>query len=79
MNSANSKEVKQLARKVDELVMQPVRSLLGDAQKLFVAPDGALSVISFAELIDERGDSLSKRYVVSLVKSGRELLKQSTR
>jgi hypothetical protein len=41
------KDAQQLARAVDEKIMQPLRPLLGDATQLLISPDGALNLISF--------------------------------
>lgn len=46
--------VKQLARAVDEKVMQPVSALVGDATQLLVSTDGALNLIPFEALVDEQ-------------------------
>jgi CHAT domain-containing protein len=51
-----------LARKVDELVMRPVRRLLGTARRVFISPDGSLNLIPFAALIDQQGRYLVQRY-----------------
>ncbi|MDQ3009605.1 MAG: CHAT domain-containing protein [Acidobacteriota bacterium] len=69
------KDVKQLARAVDEKVMQPVRALLGQTRRVFISPDGALNLIPFAALVDERNRYLIQRYSFSYLTSGRDLLR----
>src|SRR5262249_49179954 len=41
------KEVRQLARAVDKRVLQPLRSLAGNAGHLLISPDGKLNLIPF--------------------------------
>ena len=68
-------EVKQAGRDADERIMQPVRRLLGPAQRLFLSPDGALNLIPFAALVDEKGRYLLEHYSLSYLTSGRDLLR----
>jgi CHAT domain-containing protein/tetratricopeptide (TPR) repeat protein len=74
-----SEDVKKLARTVDEKVMRPVRSLLGEVhggtRRLLIAPDGLLNLIPFAALVDERNRYLVERYTISHLTSGRDLLR----
>jgi CHAT domain-containing protein len=67
--------VRQLARAVDEKVMQPVRALLGDATRLLISPDGALNLIPFETLVDEAGSYLIQYYSSTYLTSGRDLLR----
>ncbi len=69
------KDVRQLARVVDEKVMQPVRGLIGDATQLLVSPEGELNLIPFGALINEQGHYLIERYSFSYLSSGRDLLR----
>jgi CHAT domain-containing protein len=69
------REVKPAARKVDELVMQPVRRLLGHTRRVFISPDGLLNLIPFAALVDEKGRYLVNRYHFTSLTSGRDLLR----
>ncbi len=55
--------------------MQPIRPLLGDATQLLISPDGALALIPFEVMVDERGKYLIERYSISYVTSGRDLLR----
>lgn len=68
-------DVRQLARAVDEQVMQPLRPLLGDATQLLVSPDGELNLLPFQALVDERGRYLIERYAFTYLTSGRDLLR----
>jgi CHAT domain-containing protein/Tfp pilus assembly protein PilF len=69
------KDVQQLARAVDEKVMQPTRALTGDATQLLISPDGELNLIPFAALVDEQGRYLVQRYSFTYLTSGRDLLR----
>lgn len=69
------KDVGPLARAVDELVMRPVRALVGDATHLLVSPDGALNLIPFEALVDEQNRYLIERYSFTYLTSGRDLLR----
>ncbi|HEU4388473.1 MAG TPA: CHAT domain-containing protein, partial [Blastocatellia bacterium] len=69
------RDVRELARAVDERVMQPVRELIDDSTQLLVSPDGALNLIPFEALVDERGRYLIERYSITYLTSGRDLLR----
>jgi CHAT domain-containing protein/Tfp pilus assembly protein PilF len=75
----NLVDVKRLARAVDELIMRPVRSSLKsgprEIRRLLIAPDGSLNLIPFAALVDERNQYLIKRYAITYLTSGRDLLR----
>jgi WD40 repeat protein/tetratricopeptide (TPR) repeat protein len=77
--SESSPDVKRLARAVDKLVMQPVRSSLqpesGEIRHLLISPDGSLNLIPFAALVDEENRYLIERYVISYLASGADLLR----
>jgi CHAT domain-containing protein len=68
-------DVKQLARAVDERVMQPVRTMLGSEKRLLISPDGALNLIPFEALVDEQHRYAVQRYSISYLTSGRDLLR----
>lgn len=63
------------ARKLDELVMRPIRPLLGQARTVFLSPDGELNLAPFAALRDERGRYLIEDYLFIYLTSGRDLLR----
>jgi CHAT domain-containing protein/tetratricopeptide (TPR) repeat protein len=82
LGSPTRKDVRPLARALDEKVMRAVRSLLGEipgeTRHLLIAPDGALNLIPFAALVDERNQYLVKRYTISHLTSGSDLLRLKT-
>ncbi|HTN85194.1 MAG TPA: CHAT domain-containing tetratricopeptide repeat protein [Sorangium sp.] len=73
--SATDPRYAEAARALDEKVMQPVRQLLGDAREVYLSPDGALNLVPFAALVDERGQFLLARYRFTYLTSGRDLLR----
>ena len=69
----------QAARQLDALVMAPVREKLRGASDIYLAPDGALNLVPFASLVDERGHFLIQRYRFNLLTTGRDLLRYQER
>jgi CHAT domain-containing protein/tetratricopeptide (TPR) repeat protein len=68
-------DVKPLARAVDEKVMQGVRSLIGNATRLLVSPDGELNLIPYEALVEGQGHYLVEHYSFTYLTSGRDLLR----
>lgn len=75
LSDPRRRDLKRLARAVDEKIMQPLRPLLGGAQRLLVSPDGALNLIPFEALVDEQGEYLIERYSISYLTNGSDLLR----
>lgn len=71
----SNREASRSGRDMDELVMRPVRRLLGDTRRLFLSPDGALNLIPFGALTDERNRYLLEDYSITYLTSGRDLLR----
>jgi CHAT domain-containing protein/Tfp pilus assembly protein PilF len=65
----------QLARALDEKIMQPVRAMTGEAIHLLVSADGQLNLIPFEALVGEQGRYLVERYAISYLTTGRDLLR----
>ncbi|MDX6405799.1 MAG: hypothetical protein QOH70_3254 [Blastocatellia bacterium] len=72
---ARREEVKPLARKLDELVMAPVRRILRNETTLFLSPDALLNLVPFGALVDEQDRFLIERYSFIYLTSGRDLLR----
>ena len=70
-----SLHVKPAARALDQLVMKPVRILVGTTRHLLISPDGALNLIPFSALADEQGKFLVEKYTLTYLTSGRDLLR----
>jgi CHAT domain-containing protein/Tfp pilus assembly protein PilF len=69
------KDVKQLARTLDEKIMRPIRALIGDATHLLLSPDGELNLVPFEALMDEQGGYVLERYSISYLTTGRDLMR----
>ena len=75
LRSPRAPDLKAAARAVDELLMRPVRPLLTGSRLVLVSPDGALNLIPFAALVDERGRYLVEDFTITYLTSGRDLLR----
>jgi len=69
-------EVKQIARELDQKLMQPIRPLLGNARQLLISPDSDLNLIPFAALVDQQNRFLLETYDITYLSSGRDLVRQ---
>ncbi len=78
LSDPRRKDVLDLAQKLDEMVMRPVRGLLGEARMVFLSPDWDLNLVPFGALVDETGRFLVERYSFTYVTSGRDLLRLRT-
>ncbi|MBD2221138.1 CHAT domain-containing protein [Calothrix sp. FACHB-1219] len=68
-------QVKQSARDLDKILMQPVRKLLGNTRKILLSPDSQLNLIPFEALVDENNRYLVENYSFTYLTSGRDLLR----
>lgn len=75
LRDPKSGSVKQAARLLDEKIMQPTRSLTGGAEQLLISPDGALNLIPFEALVEEKNSYLVENYSFAYLTSGRDLLR----
>ena len=75
LRDPNRSDVRQLARTVDEKVLQPLRGMIGNATHLILSPDGALNLVPFEALVDEQGRYALERYFISYLTTGRDLLR----
>jgi CHAT domain-containing protein len=64
--------VRTAARRLDELVMAPLRPLASST--LIIAPEGELNFVPFGALIDLDGRFLAETHSVAYVTSGRDLV-----
>jgi CHAT domain-containing protein/Flp pilus assembly protein TadD len=72
-----SSDVKTVARRLDSKLMQPIRKLLGDKQKLLLSPDSQLNLLPFVALVDENHRYLVENYTITYLTTGRDLLRLS--
>jgi CHAT domain-containing protein len=75
LRSSRYSNVKQVARTLDELLMQPVRKLLGNTRTVLLSPDSQLNLIPFAALVDENNRYLVENYSITYLSSGRDLFR----
>jgi CHAT domain-containing protein/Flp pilus assembly protein TadD len=68
-------QARTTARALDELVMAPIRPLVGDATHLLLSPDSQLNLIPFAALVDEQDRYLVETYTFTHLTTGRDLLR----
>ena len=73
--SADMESYKDIASKLYERIWRPVEQELSGANLLFIAPDGALNLVSFAGLIDAEGKYLIESYPIQYLSSGRDLVR----
>ena len=73
------KDTRALSRELDRLLMEPVRKLCSSSRRLLLSPDGPLTLVPFAALVDERGRYLVESYTISYLTSGRDLLRTPSR
>ncbi|MEA5594721.1 CHAT domain-containing tetratricopeptide repeat protein [Rivularia sp. UHCC 0363] len=73
--STSIPELKESARDLDKLVMQPIRKLLGNKRKILISPDASLNLIPFEALVDENNRYLVENYSFTYLTSGRDLLR----
>jgi hypothetical protein len=67
--------VQNIARALDQEVMQRLRPLLGDSHLVLLSPDGALNLVPFGALLDEEKRFLIERFTFTYLTTGRELLR----
>jgi CHAT domain-containing protein/Tfp pilus assembly protein PilF len=63
-----------LARKLDSMVMQPIRTHMPGVRDLWLSPEGALNLLPWVALVDEQGRYLVESHRFTLLTSGRDLL-----
>jgi CHAT domain-containing protein/Flp pilus assembly protein TadD len=74
-NPNSGDRARTTARALDELVMAPIRPLLGEATHLLLSPDSQLNLVPFAALVDEQNRYLVETYTLTHLTTGRDLLR----
>ncbi|MEO8702785.1 MAG: CHAT domain-containing protein [Kofleriaceae bacterium] len=64
-----------LGRALYDLTMAKVIPKLGGVTSVLIAPDGALNVVPFSALVDDKKQFLIKKYTFTYLTSGRDLLR----
>jgi CHAT domain-containing protein/tetratricopeptide (TPR) repeat protein len=75
LSSPRNGQAKRIARALDQMLMRPVRQLLGGRSVLLISPDGMLNLVPFGALVDEQDRYLVERYTITYLTSGRDLLR----
>ncbi|MFN2514930.1 MAG: tetratricopeptide repeat protein [Pyrinomonadaceae bacterium] len=79
LKDPQNENAKQAGRALDERVMRPIRTILGNTFRLLISPDGTLNLIPFAALVDEKNQYLIESYAITYLTSGRDLLRMQVR
>jgi CHAT domain-containing protein/Tfp pilus assembly protein PilF len=75
LSDPQRQDVRELARALDQRIMEPLRVLLGDAKQLLISPDGELNLVPFAAMVDEHRHYLIQNFSITYLSSGRDLLR----
>ena len=68
-------DAQDLWNEVGQLIIKPLKNLLGDSDTLFISPDAELNRVPFSAISSHRGDSLLGEIVnLRLLTTGRELI-----
>jgi CHAT domain-containing protein len=67
--------VLDLGKALNDLTFAKIVPKLGNATNILIAPDGALNVIPFSALVDDKKEFLIKKYTFTYLTSGRDLLR----
>lgn len=62
-------------RRLDALLLAPIRARSSGASHLILAPDGKLNLVPFEALLDAQGRPALDRYLINYVTTGRDLLR----
>lgn len=65
----------EIALEFYKLVWKPIADKMDKVDLVFVAPDGALNMVSFAGLMGEDGKYLIEKYAIQYLSAGRDLLR----
>jgi CHAT domain-containing protein/Flp pilus assembly protein TadD len=77
LSTASSPDAKKIAADAFNLLLGPLATYLKDKQRLFIAPDGALNLVSFAALINQNGRYLGDEFTLTYLPSGRDLVRRN--
>jgi CHAT domain-containing protein/Tfp pilus assembly protein PilF len=69
--------VKEVAVKLSEKLIEPLHLRWTERSRLLLSPDGVLSLVPFAALVDKRGEYLARHFEVTYLTSGRDLLRMA--
>lgn len=75
VSDPNNKKVIELGHALHALTMAKIAPALGSTTNVLLAPDGALNVVPFSALVDDKQQFLLKTYTFTYLTSGRDLLR----
>lgn len=75
VSDPNNRKVPELGHALYTLTMAKIVPLLGTTTNVLLAPDGALNVVPFSALVDDKQQFLIKTYTFTYLTSGRDLLR----
>jgi len=78
LKDPTSSSYKEVAAKLFERLIKPLQTYLSGVDRLLLSPDGALNLLPFAALMDERQDYLAQGFELTYLTSGRDLPKLAT-
>lgn len=67
--------IADLGKSLHDLTFAKIAPKLGGATNILIAPDGALNVVPFSALVDDKKEFLIKKYTFTYLTSGRDLLR----
>lgn len=70
-----NKKVYDLGRELHRLTLAKLEPAFGTSKRILLAPDGALNVVPFSALVDDKQQLLIKKYTFTYLTSGRDLLR----
>ncbi len=74
LSNPNATFFKEAAKDLSDNLLQPLYPQIAKAEHLLISPDGALNLIPFSALLDEKGEYLAKGHQITYLTSGRDLL-----
>ena len=75
VSDPNNKKVNDFGHALYTLTMAKIVPALGNTTSVLLAPDGALNVVPFSALVDDKQQFMIKQYTFTYLTSGRDLLR----
>lgn len=76
LEKAQEKVYRKTSAALHALLFAPLRKALGEANLIYLAPEGDLNRVPFEALVDEEGKYLVERFQFAYLSSGRDLLRE---
>ena len=68
-------EYVRISRALYEKIWKPLEHLAANTETIIISPEASLNTISFAGIIDQKGDYLIEKHTVNYLSSGRDLIR----